>query len=67
MKKKLPKWICDIVLLAVAVFCIMPFVYMLLMSFKSTVNAYDISFSLSDFTLKQYKAIFTTGHFLRYL
>lgn len=66
MKKKLPKWICDIVLLAVAVFCIMPFVYMLLMSFKSTVNAYDISFSLSDFTLKQYKAIFTTGHFLRY-
>lgn len=66
MKKKIPKWIGDIVLLFTAGFCVLPFLYMILMSLKSTVNAYDFSFSLSDVTFQQYEKIFTTGHFLHY-
>ena len=48
IKKKLPGILGDIILLITAVFCVLPFIYMLLMSLKSTVNAYDFSISLSE-------------------
>ncbi|MBY0757927.1 MULTISPECIES: carbohydrate ABC transporter permease [Sellimonas] len=66
MKKRIPKVICDVLLLVTALFCVLPFVYMILMSLKSTLNAYDFSFSLSDVTFQHYVKIFTTGHFFRY-
>ena len=59
IKKKLPGILGDIILLITAVFCVLPFIYMLLMSLKSTVNAYDFSISLSEITLEQYVKIFT--------
>lgn len=55
---------CDIFLICLILICILPFVYMFLMSFKSTVNAYD--FSLSNLTLEQYKKIFNNPAFIRY-
>ena len=67
IKKKLPGILGDIILLIAAVFCVLPFIYMLLMSLKSTVNAYDFSISLSEITLEQYVKIFTKNHFFRYL
>ena len=67
IKKKLPGILGDIILLITAVFCVLPFIYMLLMSLKSTVNAYDFSISLSEITLEQYLKIFTKNHFFRYL
>ena len=67
IKKKLPGILGDIILLITAVFCVLPFIYMLLMSLKSTVNAYDFSISLSEITLEQYVKIFTKNHFFRYL
>ena len=39
---------------------------MILMSLKSTVNAYDFDFALSKLTLKHYKNIFTNATFIRY-
>lgn len=66
MKKRIPKLICDIVLIVTACFCVLPFIYMILMSLKSTVNAYDFSFSLHDVTLQHYRKIFTTGNFFQY-
>ena len=67
IKKKLPGMLGDIILLITAVFCVLPFIYMILMSLKSTVNAYDFSFSLSEVTLEQYIKIFTKNNFLQYL
>ena len=66
-KKKIPGFLGDLLLLATAVFCVLPFIYMILMSLKSTVNAYDFSFSLSEATLEQYIKIFTKNNFLQYL
>ena len=62
-KKKIPGFLGDLLLLATAVFCVLPFIYMILMSLKSTVNAYDFSFSLSEATLEQYIKIFTKNNF----
>ena len=67
IRKKLPGFFGDILLLITAVFCVLPFIYMILMSLKSTVNAYDFSFSLSEATLEQYIKIFTKNNFLQYL
>lgn len=66
MKKRIPNTICDIILLITTVFCVLPFFYMILMSLKSTVNAYDFSFSFKNITVQHYIKIFTTGHFFRY-
>lgn len=54
-------------LLSVVAVCILPFLYMLLMSFKSTTNAYDLGFSAADMTLQHYTKIFSNPVFLRYL
>lgn len=65
MKKIL--WTCrDLFLICLILLCILPFAYMFLMSFRSTVNAFDFRFGLSDLTLKQYEKIFSDPVFLRY-
>ncbi|HBA64148.1 MAG TPA: carbohydrate ABC transporter permease [Lachnospiraceae bacterium] len=56
----------DLLLLAVSLLCILPFLYMILMSLKSTINVYDFSLSLSDLTLEQYRKIFSDAAFLHY-
>lgn len=64
--KKIMNLVADFFLLCVVLLCILPFLYMILMSLQSTRNAYDISLSLSDFTLIQYKQIFSNPTFVRY-
>ena len=64
--KKILNGIADLFLLALAALCMLPFVYMMLMSLKSTINAYDFNFALNELTLKHYKDIFTNSVFVRY-
>lgn len=64
--KRILSCIVDLFLVAVAILCALPFVYVILMSLKSTINAYDFNFALSELTLKHYKDIFTNPVFLRY-
>ncbi|MCI9026068.1 MAG: carbohydrate ABC transporter permease [Dorea sp.] len=64
--KKLLRIGSDILLLGLILICVLPFVYMLLMSFRSTVNAYDFRFGISNLTIEQYVAIFEDPVFVRY-
>lgn len=64
--KKLRNLGIDMLLLGVAAISVMPFIYMLVMSLKSTLNAYDFHFSFADITLRHYIKIFTTSNFIRY-
>lgn len=64
--KKVLNIAADLFLLALAALCMLPFIYMMMMSLKSTINAYDFNFALSELTLKHYKDIFTNPTFLRY-
>ena len=64
--KKTSRLLVDIFLIITILLCILPFLYMILMSLKSTVNAYDFDFALSKLTLKHYKNIFTNSTFIRY-
>ncbi len=65
--KKLSHIAGDLVLIFIALLCVLPFVYMILMSLKSTLNAYDFSFSLSSLTTEHYRKIFSGGTIGRYL
>lgn len=64
--KKILRLCGDLVLVCVILTCTLPFLYMILMSFKSTTNVYDYGFSLSGLTLAQYSKIFSNPSFLRY-
>ena len=64
--KKISRIIIDLFLIFVILLCTLPFLYMILMSLKSTTNAYDISLSLSSLTLVQYKKIFSDPTCIRY-
>ena len=64
--KKLSHILGNVVLLFTALLCILPFVYMILMSLKSTLNAYDFSFSLSNLTFAHYQNILSGGTIGRY-
>ena len=58
MKKAFGRGLADLILIGIILGSIFPFLYMFLMSFRSTINAYDFSFSLDKFTLQQYIKIF---------
>ena len=64
--KKILTLALDVFLLLIAALCLLPFLYMMMMSLKSTINAYDFNFELSELTFKHYKQIFTDPTFLRY-
>lgn len=64
--KKLLRIGSDILLWGLILICVLPFVYMLLMSFRSTVNAYDFRFGISNLTIEQYVMIFEDPVFVRY-
>ena len=61
---KLP--ICIFMLIIIFI-SVIPFVYMVMMSFKSTTNAYDFDFSLEKLTLMQYQKIFSLANFPNYV
>ena len=64
--KKIYNIIINIFLIFVILVCILPFLYMILMSTKSTINAYDISFNIADMSLAHYQRIFSDPTFIRY-
>lgn len=64
--KKIWNILGSLILVFVIVLCVLPFLYMIMMSLKSTVNAYDFSFSLSSVTFEQYQKIFANPAFIRY-
>ncbi|MGF0018412.1 carbohydrate ABC transporter permease [Sporofaciens sp. SGI.106] len=64
--KKISNIIINIFLICVILICTLPFLYMILMSLKSTTNAYDFTLSLSDMTFAHYQKIFSDPTFIRY-
>lgn len=66
IKLKISHFVVDIFLIFVILLCTLPFLYMILMSLKSTVNAYDISLNFSSMSLRHYKKIFSDPTFIRY-
>ena len=63
MKKVINKIFIYIFMLIIIFISVIPFVYMVMMSFKSTTNAYDFDFSLEKLTLMQYQKIFSLANF----
>ena len=59
--------IINFCLLCIILMSIFPFLYMFLMSFKSTINAYDFDFSLDKLSLMQYQKIFQLDNFENYI
>jgi len=64
--KKVLRLLISLFLICVILVCILPFVYMILMSLKSTINVYDFRFALDELSLQQYKKIFANPSFVRY-
>ena len=67
MKKVINKIFIYIFMLIIIFISVIPFVYMVMMSFKSTTNAYDFDFSLEKLTLMQYQKIFSLANFPNYV
>ena len=67
MKKFIGRGLSNLVLLGIILGSIFPFLYMFLMSFRSTINAYDFRFSLDELTLQQYSKIFQMDYFGNYV
>ena len=59
--------IINFCLLCIILMSIFPFLYMFLMSFKSTINAYDFDFSLDKLSVMQYQKIFQLDNFENYI
>ena len=66
-KKGIKTVITYVLMLVIIMTSLIPFLYMFLMSFKSTLNAYDFDFSLDKLSLVQYKKIFALDGFERYI
>lgn len=67
IKKGVKGGIINLLLLAIIVVSVFPFAYMFLMSFKSTIKASDLDFSLDKLSLMQYEKIFAMDHFGQYV
>ena len=64
--KRLWNYTENIILVVMILICTLPFIYMFLMSFKSTLNAYDFHISLGEMTLEHYQMIFSKPEIFRY-
>lgn len=64
--KSIKRIIGNIVLLMIASCMIVPFLYMIITSFKVTYTAYNFDFSFSNITLKNYIQIFREKSFMHY-
>ena len=67
VKKLVRHGVSDVILLGVIIVSVFPFLYMFMMSFKSTINAFDFDFSLDKLTLEQYVKVFEVDNFERYI
>ena len=67
VKKLVRHGVSDVILLGVIIVSVFPFLYMLMMSFKSTINAFDFDFSPDKLTLEQYVKVFEVDNFERYI
>lgn len=67
VEKCIKRLVSDIVLLGIILISTFPFLYMFMMSFKSTINAHDLDFSLEKLSLMQYRKIFSLENFERYI
>ena len=67
VKKLVRHGVSDVILLGVIIVSVFPFLYMFLMSFKSTINAFDFDFSPEKLTLEQYVKVFEVDNFERYI
>lgn len=67
MKKGIQIIITDIILISIIISSVFPFLYMFMMSFKSTLNAYDFDFSPEKLSLTQYQKIFALDNFNRFI
>ncbi len=67
LKKGAGRVASSLLLIGIIIASIFPFLYMFLMSFKSTINAHDLDFSLEKLSLMQYQKIFSMDHFGRYI
>lgn len=67
VKKLVRHGVSDVILLGVIIVSVFPFLYMFLMSFKSTINAFDFDFSPDKLTLEQYVKVFEVDNFERYI
>ena len=67
VKKLVRHGVSDVILLGVIIVSVFPFLYMFLMSFKSTINAFDLDFSPDKLTLEQYVKVFEVDNFERYI
>lgn len=64
--KSLKRSIGNMILLIISGCMILPFIYMIITSFKVTYVGYKLDFSLTGLTIKNYIAIFKDNHFFRY-
>lgn len=67
MKTPLKTALSGILLIGIIAANIFPFIYMFLMSFKSTINAHDLDLSLDKLSLMQYQKISAMDGFGRYI
>lgn len=67
LKKGIVNLGVDVILLGIIIMSIFPFLYMFLMSFKSTINAHNFDFSLEELSTAQYQKIFAMDYFGRYV
>ena len=67
VKKLVRHGVSDVILLGVIIVSVFPFLYMFLMSFKSTINAFDFDVSPDKLTLEQYVKVFEVDNFERYI
>ena len=67
VKKLVRHGVSDVILLGVIIVSVFPFLYMFLMSFKSTINAFDFDFSPDKLTLEQYVKVFPGSVFAGWL
>ena len=63
INKYIKRGVADLILCLIIILSIFPFIYMFIMSFKSTTNAADISISISKLSLLQYRKIFALENF----
>lgn len=64
--KSIRRIILDVLLLIISCCAIIPFLYMIVTSFKVTYSAYNFSIKFNELTLQNYKAIFQNTEFLTY-
>lgn len=67
INKYIKRGFADLILCLIIILSIFPFIYMFIMSFKSTTNAADISIAINKLSLFQYRKIFALENFGKYI